>query len=443
MSYPRIVLAATKSGSGKTTVTCGILSALKKENMQVCSFKCGPDYIDPMFHRNVLGVPSGNLDTYFTDHSTTRGIFVKEYIGELAIIEGVMGLYDGAQGLNQLGSTYDLAIALKAPIVLVIDGKGAGYSILAEIRGFLDYDSENLIVGVILNRTSAAFGAKIGNLIEEELHISYLGNVTDCQELHLSGRHLGLVLPNEIDDIRAKLEKQTEIIEAGVDLGSFINLAVEYSEPFEEIDFPIERQTEKVKIGIAFDDAFCFYYRENLDLLEAFGAQLTFFSPIKDSKLPDGIQGLILGGGYPENYLKQLSSNKTMLEDIKNRINKGLPTLAECGGFMYLMDRIVDRDNNSFPMVGLIPGEAMWQGKLSRFGYARFENDRFSIKGHEFHYFDTDNNGDDFTAIKPSGQTFKCIHKIGSVIAGFPHLYYPSAPDFARRFIEEAANYEV
>ena len=130
-------------------------------------------------------------------------------------------------------------------------------------------------------------------------------------------------------------------------------------------------------------------------------------------------------------------------EDIKNRINKGLPTLAECGGFMYLMDRIVDRDNNSFSMVGLIPGEAMWQGKLSRFGYARFENDRFSIKGHEFHYFDTDNNGDDFTAIKPSGQTFKCIHKIGSVIAGFPHLYYPSAPDFARRFIEEAANYEV
>ena len=450
MNYPRIMIAAPKSGSGKTTVTCGILAALKQQNINVCSFKCGPDYIDPMFHRNVLDIPAGNLDTFFTDDITTKQLFEQEFTGDMAVIEGVMGLYDGVGGVQMQGSSYDLARVLKAPIVLVVDARGAGRSVLAEIKGFLDYDTEELIKGVILNKTSKTFANILKPLIEDELGIRFLGYVENKPDIELSSRHLGLVIPEEVGDIRQKLNKQAMLILEGVDLDAVISIAHEAPDILQNDDLTDSSVKEpdhstdksdqtKVRIAVARDKAFCFYYRENLELLERLGAELIYFSPIRDSHLPKDVSGLILGGGYPENYLKELSANKSLMEEIKNRLSEGMPVVAECGGFMYLTNDITDEHGESYPMAGYIDASTQWTGKLVRFGYIELDDGSRKIRGHEFHYFDTDDNGEDCVAIKPLGKrSYSCMHCKGSQFIGFPHLYYPSCPDFAKEFIEGA-----
>lgn len=440
--FSRIMIAAPKSGTGKTTITCGLLAALKAQGMNPCSFKCGPDYIDPMFHRTVLGIPSGNLDTFFTDDATTRAIFTKEYSGNIAVIEGVMGLYDGIGGTEETGSSYDLARALACPIILVVDAKGAGRSVLAEIRGFLDYDKYHLIQGVILNRTSPAFGAKLGRLIEQELRIKYLGAVPQSNDAEFSSRHLGLILPYEIHSINERLTKIAETLSQNVDISTIKKIA----ESALKLDIIGNKNNDILKAGVrlavASDEAFCFYYRENLEMLAQAGVELVEFSPIRDAHLPESIQGILLGGGYPENFLKELSFNTSIKREIKSAIQSGMPVLAECGGFMYLMDSITDGENRKYEMVGAISGAARFVGKLVRFGYVTISDSQMEIKGHEFHYYDTDNNGEACLAKKPSGMSeWKCIHKIGGSFMGFPHLYYPSNPGFVKNFVEVMKNY--
>lgn len=439
------MLAANKSGSGKTTITCGLLGALKERGLNPCSFKCGPDYIDPMFHRNVLGIPSGNLDTFFTEDDVTRELFKNEFSGDIAVIEGVMGLFDGIGGVELTGSSYDLARVLKTPIILVIDAKGAGRSVLAEIRGFLDYDSEHLIKGVILNKTSKAFGAKLADLIEEELHIKCFGTVAEEKNVKLSSRHLGLYLPQEIDDINKKLEKQKNLVLDGVDIDGIIELSKtvpEIKAASKIFVQPSKASDNKLRLGVARDEAFCFYYRENLAMLQARGVELVEFSPLRDHHLPENISGILLGGGYPENYLSALQGNTQIKAEIKKAMDRGIPMLAECGGFMYLLDNIKNEQDKTYNMIGAINGSAYWTGKLVRFGYVTIEAEGFEIKGHEFHYYDTDNNGSSFTAKKPTGnRSWQCIHKVGPSYIGFPHLYYPSAPVFVDKFVEAMKNY--
>jgi cobyrinic acid a,c-diamide synthase len=438
------MLAANKSGSGKTTITCGLLGALKERGLNPCSFKCGPDYIDPMFHRNVLGIPSGNLDTFFTEDDVTRELFKNEFSGDIAVIEGVMGLFDGIGGVELTGSSYDLARVLKTPIILVIDAKGAGRSVLAEIRGFLDYDSEHLIKGVILNKTSKAFGAKLADLIEEELHIKCFGTVAEEKNVELSSRHLGLYLPQEIDDINKKLEKQKNLVLDGVDIDGIIELSKtvpEIKAASKIFVQPSKAINNKLRLGVARDEAFCFYYRENLAMLQARGVELVEFSPLRDHHLPENISGILLGGGYPENYLSALQGNTQIKAEIKKAMDRGIPMLAECGGFMYLLDNIKNEQDKTYNMIGAINGSAYWTGKLVRFGYVTIEAEGFEIKGHEFHYYDTDNNGSSFTAKKPTGnRSWQCIHKVGPSYIGFPHLYYPSAPVFVDKFVEAMKN---
>ena len=449
MKYPRFIVAAPHSGSGKTTITCGILGALKAGGDKLCSFKCGPDYIDPMFHRNVIGIPAGNLDTFFTDHETTRWLFTHNYSGDIAVLEGVMGLYDGIGGVEQQGSTYDLAKALKAPVVLVVDAKGAGRSVIALIKGFVDYDKYNLIKAVILNRTSKAFGDTLGKLIEEEIGIKYLGTVPTLKNTELSSRHLGLVTPEEVQGLQEKLDEISNLIGENIDLQELKNIASSAEELSEidekNIDDFFKKQPEKIsklRLAVARDKAFCFYYRENLEMLKTAGVELVEFSPVSDSHLPENISGLLLGGGYPENYLSELQDNQTMKQDIKEALENRMPVLAECGGFMYLCNAIKNQDGQSFEMVGAIDSVAEWKGKLVRFGYVTIEDESLSIKGHEFHYFDTDNNGDSCTARKPVGdKSWECIHKTGASYIGFPHLYYPSNPDFLINFVEAMKKY--
>lgn len=439
MNCPRLIIAATGSGSGKTTITCGILSALKTKGLNPCSYKCGPDYIDPMFHRRALGITSGNLDTFFTDEEDTLRLFLDGFAGDIAVIEGVMGLYDGVGGVEMRGSTYDLASSLRAPIVLVIDARGKGRSVLAEIKGFLDYDINHLISGVILNKTSAMFAGTLAGLIEGELNIPVVGYVPTSKDVALDSRHLGLVLPEEIDDLNHMLDINEALVSQGIDLDKLISIAGKAC----TLDTPRSKVTNNmvdskdVRIAVARDRAFCFYYRENLKMLEEAGVELVEFSPLEDERLPEGVSGLLLGGGYPENYLEELSANTSMKEDIRRAIKGGMPTLAECGGFMYLLDSIKDKDNRIYDMVGAIEGEAFWTGKLVRFGYVTIEGEGVSIKGHEFHYYDTTNNGVDMTAVKPAtGRSYECMHANNNSYMGFAHLYYPSSPEFVFKFVE-------
>jgi len=435
-------MAATGSGAGKTTITCGILAALKENGLNPSSFKCGPDYIDPMFHRNVIGIESGNLDTFFTDHETTLNIFSKEYSGDIAVIEGVMGLYDGIGGTGLKGSTYDLALALKAPVILIIDARGKGRSILAEIKGFLDYDTDNLIKGIILNRISNGFAQCISNLIEEELSVPVIGSIENDEDVSLDSRHLGLIMPEEIHEIKSKLDICKKNVLEGLDLGKFLEIA-NSATVLNVADHINIVNTNHFRLAIARDEAFCFYYKENIEVLREAGIELVEFSPIHDKKLPDNISGLLLGGGYPENYLKELESNIEIRVEIQKAYAQGLPILAECGGFMYMLDSISNRDGNSYQMVGALPGKAFWTGKLVRFGYVTIEDDKgLSIKGHEFHYYDTDNNGENLLAKKPTGnRSWKCMHQVNGGFLGFPHLYYPSEPEFVSRFVEAMKSY--
>ena len=451
------MIAAPKSGSGKTTITCALLQVLKDAGKKVVSYKCGPDYIDPMFHQNVIGVPAKNLDTFFTDEEETRRLFLKNREeDEVAILEGVMGLYDGLGGIKEQGSSYHLAKVTKTPIILVVDAKGMGRSVLSLIAGFLIYDKEQLIKGVILNRMSRSYYETIKQLIESELKIAVVGYFPDCKEFYIGSRHLGLLLPHEIANIRQQLQIISQQLQKTVLWEKLLQIA-ENAEELEEYDTITKRkeyvsnQKDKPVIAVAKDEAFCFYYEENLHLLEEYGAKIEYFSPLYDISLPARCCGILLGGGYPEVYAKKLSQNTKMLYSIKKAIKNEMPIVAECGGFMYLHSIIIDKEEQSYTMTEVFPSTCYDTGKLVRFGYIELEERRSNflpagerIRGHEFHYYDSQDNGEDCIAIKPvTGKQYPCIIERENCFAGFPHLYYPSNPAFAENFVKKAEKYRI
>lgn len=456
MKLDRVMIAAPKSGSGKTTITCAILQTLKDMGKQVVSYKCGPDYIDPMFHQRVIGIPSKNLDTFFTGENDTRKLLLKNRTGEeIAVIEGVMGLYDGLGGVREEGSSYHLAKVTKTPIILVVDAKGMGRSVIPLIAGFLAYDTEHLIRGVILNRMSKSYYEIIKPLIEAELQIRVLGYLAERQQLQIQSRHLGLHLPGEIKEIQRQLEVAAEELQKSVSIETIIQIAA--SAETIEIE-KITETTEKITstelitkplIAVARDKAFCFYYEDNLLLLKEYGADIAYFSPLHDKELPEGSSGLLLGGGYPELYAKELEENTAMRKEIKAAVESGMPVVAECGGFLYLHTAIRDRDGHPYQMAGVLPAACQDTKKLVRFGYIELEEKESNflevgtrIKGHEFHYFDSEKNGEDCIAIKPvTGRTYPCVIEKENVWMGFPHLYYPSNPSFADHFVKKAEQY--
>ena len=456
MKLDRVMIAAPKSGSGKTTITCAILQTLKDMGKQVVSYKCGPDYIDPMFHQRVIGIPSKNLDTFFTGENDTRKLLLKNRTGEeIAVIEGVMGLYDGLGGVREEGSSYHLAKVTKTPIILVVDAKGMGRSVIPLIAGFLAYDTEHLIRGVILNRMSKSYYEIIKPLIEAELQIRVLGYLAERQQLQIQSRHLGLHLPGEIKEIQRQLEVAAEELQKSVSIETIIQIAA--SAETIEIE-KITETTEKITstelitkplIAVARDEAFCFYYEDNLLLLKEYGADIAYFSPLHDKELPESSSGLLLGGGYPELYAKELEENTAMRKEIKAAVESGMPVVAECGGFLYLHTAIRDRDGHPYQMAGVLPAACQDTKKLVRFGYIELEEKESNflevgtrIKGHEFHYFDSEKNGEDCIAIKPvTGRTYPCVIEKENVWMGFPHLYYPSNPSFADHFVKKAEQY--
>lgn len=467
MKCKRVMIAAPKSGSGKTTITCALLAGLKCRGEQAVSYKCGPDYIDPMYHRKIIGVPSKNLDTFFTGEEETKELFLKNRFEEdFAVLEGVMGLYDGLGGICREGSSYHLAKATKTPIVLVVDAKGMGRSVIALAAGFLSYDRECLIKGILLNRISKPLYELIKPLMEAELSIRVLGYLPEQKQFSMKSRHLGLLLPDELEDIQEQMKVLAEELEKTVSIEAVMQIAEEAEELEDSIPEKKEAfnnrkaecgaakqrkndTAEAPVIAVARDEAFCFYYEDNLLMLQEKGAVLAYFSPIHDSRIPEACSGLLIGGGYPELYAKELSENKEMLESVKQAAESGMPVVAECGGFLYLHSELEDSEGTCHRMAGAIQAKCYDRKKLVRFGYIELEEKESSflpkgerIKGHEFHYFDSSNNGSDCLAIKPAtGKSYPCIFADENIFVGFPHLYYPSNPVFAENFVEKAEKY--
>lgn len=447
---PRILIGATGSGSGKTTVVCGILTALKNRGIKTVSFKCGPDYIDPMFHREVLGIPATNLDLFFNDGNTISFLIsehMRQNNAQIGIIEGVMGYYDGLGGISHIASSHHLSMESDTPSVLVVDGRGKSLSILAEIKGFLEFESNN-IKGIIINKISPMTYALLKPLIEERLDIKVLGFLPKMDDISLESRHLGLVTAKEVENLDCILAKLGESAEKHLDIDGILELSNEAANLIYE-DVKIKREGD-VKIAVAMDKAFSFYYDSNLRLLEKMGAKLVYFSPLADDRLPADIDALILGGGYPELYLNELSNNCTMAEDIKSNIENEMPALAECGGFMYLHDLIEDERGKKYRGVGVIKGTSYYTGKLGRFGYVDVEMKKRSVlgnagiqfKAHEFHYWDSENCGDSATAKKPlRNKSWDCIVGYKKLLAGYPHIHYYSNIDMMKNFIAEAKRY--
>lgn len=465
MKINRFMIAAPKSGSGKTMITCALLQLLKASGKNVLSYKCGPDYIDPMFHKKVLGVPSKNLDTFFTDEKTTVQLFLDERAdGDFAVLEGVMGLYDGLGGIYEQGSSYHLAKVTQTPIILVVDAKGMGKSVLALIAGFLQYDTQHLIKGVLLNRMSKGYYDIIKPLIEKELSVKVVGYFPEQKDIGLSSRHLGLVMPDELSDIKKQLNETADRLKKTIDMDLFIDIAEAadeigdsgnadvYNEKnignCDQNEFSQNKAINTVNIAVAMDEAFCFYYEDNLRMLEKCGAQLLYFSPLHDTSLPEDCDAMLLGGGYPELYAKELSENISMRKSIKTAFEAGLPTVTECGGFMYL-HTYIHNQNCVFDMAGALDGGCHFKGKLVRFGYielaekySNFLPPNEKIKAHEFHYYDSTDNGADCIATKPAtGRSYDCVISHDNYWLGFPHLYYPSNPHFAESLVRKAYEY--
>ena len=443
----QFVIAAPRSGSGKTTVTCALLATLKKRGMDPCAFKSGPDYIDPMFHRAVLGVESRNLDLFFSAPETVRTLYAKGAAGHgAAVCEGAMGFYDGLGGVSDRASAWHLADTLGLPVLLVVEPKGQSLTLAAELKGLDSFRTPSHIAGILLNNCTARMHALLAPMLEEETGLPVLGFLPKLPEAVIGSRHLGLYTAAEVENLQQKLALLADAAEEHIDWPRLLALCEK-----EPPALPARAETPpaRVRIAVAQDEAFCFTYAETLEAFRDAGAEVVFFSPLRDTALPENIGGLYLPGGYPELHARELSENTSLLREIKRKIESGLPTAAECGGFLYLGQSLTDAEGQSWPMVGVLPGEAKDAGRLVRFGYAELSADSDSMLFragesfpiHEFHHWDSTANGAALAAKKPvGGAEWRCGSVNEHFYAGFPHLYWAGTP-LPQRFAAAAENY--
>lgn len=441
------MLVGSGSGCGKTTVTMSLTKAIKLRGESIMTFKCGPDYIDPMFYSYIIETKARNLDLYLLGENTTKyllGENSKDY--NYSIIEGAMGMYDGKGFSSDEFSANHIALVTGSPEILVVNCKGKSISLVAEVQGYLNFSKNNL-KGVILNNCTKGMYPYYKQIIEEKLNLKVYGYMPMVKEAALESRHLGLVTAGEIPDLDEKLNLLGNIALETLDVDGILKLAEEARNlEYENIDFPTPKK--RVRIALAMDNAFSFYYEDNLKLFQTLGADLVEFSPTKDSKLPENISGLILGGGYPEVYADEISKNEPMKNAVKNAISAGLPTFAECGGFMYLGDTI-ETDGVKYNMVGLTGRNSVMTDKLVRFGYKEIfanEDNVFCKKGesircHEFHHSEMDDYGTSFTAVKGKLKQ-ECVVSTDSMYAGYPHLHLWANLDFAKNFMKKCMDFK-
>ena len=443
----QFLLAAPRSGSGKTTMTCALLMALKRRGCAPCAFKSGPDYIDPMFHRAVLGVESRNLDLFFSAPETVRTLYAKGAAGHgAAVCEGAMGFYDGLGGVSDRASAWHLADTLDLPVLLVVEPKGQSLTLAAELNGLVNFRTPSHIAGILLNNCTARMHALLAPMLEKETGLPVLGFLPKLPEAVIGSRHLGLYTAAEVENLQQKLALLADAAEEHIDWPRLLALCEK-----EPPALPVqpEMPPARVRIAVAQDEAFCFTYAETLEAFRDAGAEVVFFSPLRDTALPENIGGLYLPGGYPELHARELSENTSLLREIKQKIKSGLPTAAECGGFLYLGQSLTDAEGQSWPMAGVLPGEAKDAGRLVRFGYAALSADSDSMLFragesfpiHEFHHWDSTANGTALAAKKPvGGAEWRCGFIDEHFYAGFPHLYWAGTP-LPQRFAAAAENY--
>ena len=443
----QFLLAAPRSGSGKTTMTCALLMALKRRGCAPCAFKSGPDYIDPMFHRAVLGVESRSLDLFFSAPETVRTLYARGAAGHgAAVCEGAMGFYDGLGGVSDRASAWHLADTLDLPVLLVVEPKGRSLTLAAELNGLVNFRTPSHIAGILLNNCTAQMHALLAPMLEKETGLPVLGFLPKLPEAVIGSRHLGLYTAAEVENLQQKLALLADAAEEHINWPRLLALCEK-----EPPALPVQPETPpaRVRIAVAQDEAFCFTYVETLEAFRDAGAEVVFFSPLRDTALPENIGGLYLPGGYPELHAKELSENTSLLREIKQKIESGLPTAAECGGFLYLGQSLTDAEGQSWTMAGVLPGEAKDAGRLVRFGYAALSADSDSLLFragesfpiHEFHHWDSTANGTALAAKKPvGGAEWRCGFVNEHFYAGFPHLYWAGTP-LPQRFAAAAENY--
>lgn len=446
-----MLLSAPASGSGKTIVTCALLTALNARGLNPCAFKCGPDYIDPMFHRAALGIESHNLDPFLAEESTVRELYARYSVGHGAVVcEGAMGFYDGVGGVTTQASAWHTAHLLDLPVLLVLRPKGASLTLAAQLNGLHHFRTPSHLAGVLLNDCSPMLCKSLAPMLEEQTGLPVLGCLPPIEEATLPSRHLGLCTAGEIADLPRRLEALAAALEQYADVPRLLTLCERKGK---DAVFRSEskREMPRPRIAVAQDRAFCFTYAETLDALEDAGAELIFFSPIDDPGLPENASGLYLPGGYPELYAQALAENESMRASVRQAVTDGLPTVAECGGFLYLGQSLEEAETGRvLPMAGVLSGVGFSTGKLVRFGYAHLtaKTDGMLLRAgetvpvHEFHHWDNTENGAEFTAQKPvSGRAWDCCFTGPTLYAGFPHLYFAGNPVLAQRFVTAASKY--
>jgi cobyrinic acid a,c-diamide synthase len=453
LNIPRLVIAGTHSGVGKTTVAVGLARALSDKGLSVACFKCGPDYLDPTYHAYACGGrPSVNLDSWLMDHDTLLATFAGGCAGhDIAIIEGVMGLYDGISPHNDAASTAQIAKWLRAPVVLVADAAGMARSADALVSGFVGYDREVEFGGVILNRVS---GTRHGELLRECIKSTPVIGALARSDRPFGARHLGLKSAGYDPDSPAAIEAAAKMVGA-LDLEGLLAIAGRAQTLGVPGNMPLvaEARSAKVRIAVARDEAFHFYYPHNLALLEASGAELVNFSPLNDSSLPD-VDGIIIGGGYPELYAAKLAGNLAMKRAIQKAATSGLPIYAECGGLIYLARELITRDGESHELLGLLPGRVTMHGSLQALGYVtvstRFESMMgpagSQFRGHEFRYSQlTLDEGvtvnDIYEAQKVrTGERASCgFAPSPNILASYVHAHWGASPLVAAAFVARCA----
>lgn len=446
------MIASPKSGSGKTIFVCGLLEAARRRGLSPQAFKCGPDYIDGLFHRQVLGMSGGNLDSFFEGEEELREKYARASRHHLVVAEGAMGYFDGLGGNTARASAWEMAKILDMPVILLVDGAGASLSLLALIKGFLDFERElgaSRIRAVVFNRMAPGMYPRMKELVDAIPGIRAAGYVPNLDFLSVGSRHLGLILPGEIPGLREQVGRLADCLEETLDWEVILGMAADQggeNRGFVKGKNPARILGETFRLGVAMDEAFCFYYQENLKLLKDLGAELVYFSPVHDGGLPPGLGGLLLGGGYPERYALQLGANRGMAEAVAGAAGQGMPVLAECGGYLYLLETLEGEDGKEYPMAGVFSGQGMRKGKNSHFGYISLSCHvptpyllpGEEIRGHEFHYWECrGEDGQVMEAVKPAGgRSWPAVRTVRQTMGGFPHLYYPSCPAFAERFKE-------
>ena len=454
MQYPRIIIAATQSGAGKTTITSGILAALVKRGLNVQAYKVGPDYIDTGFHEIASGKPSHNLDSWLVgENKLVEIFFTPSRSPKLAVIEGVMGLYDG--GVAGVSSTAQIAQILQIPVVLVIDVKSMGTSAAAVALGFREFDKNLNLAGVILNRVGSDSHKKIIVDALEKLNIKCFGAIKRNENFILPERHLGLV-PTAENNFAEVIEKICATVESEIEIDALIKIA----ETAPDVEIPIKNALTpntynlKPKIAVAKDAAFNFYYEESLNELEKRGAELVYFSPLTDEILPENISGLIIGGGFPEMFAEKLQANKKIRRAIRTAAENNLPIYAECGGFMYLMNSITNFEGKNFEMCGVIPARAVMTDKLQTVGYidAEILSDCIigkagdKIHAHEFH-FSTAEISDDKNIFNCKRMRTGKIYRAGffteNIVASYLHIHFAGFQSAAENFVNACRNFNL